>query len=76
MELFVKDPDSFYKICNKVCYQHAPRTKIYVCGYNKRFMNKALSKALLRTTKLGNKSLKDTSAANKVSYNKQRNWGV
>ena len=37
-------------------------------------MNKALSKGIMQRTKFRNKFLKDTSAENKLSYNKQRNW--
>ena len=75
-ESFVKDPDCFYKVCTEVLNQHAPRKKKYVRGNNKRFMNKALSKAIMQRTKLRNKFLKDPSAENKFSYNKQRNWCV
>ena len=75
-ESFVKDPDYFYKVCTEVLNQHAPRKKKYVRGNNKRFMNKALSKAIMQRTKLRNKFLKDPSAENKFSYNKQRNWCV
>ena len=39
-------------------------------------MNKVLSKAIMQMTKLWNKFLKDPSAENKFSYNKQRNWCV
>ena len=39
-------------------------------------MNKALSKAIMQRTKLRYKFLKDPSAANKFSYNKERNWCV
>ena len=39
-------------------------------------MNKALSKAIMQRTKLRNKFLKDPSAENKFSYNKQINWCV
>ena len=58
-ESFVKDPDCFYKVCTEVLNQHAPRKKKYVCGNNKPFMNKALSKAIMQRTKLRNKFLKD-----------------
>ena len=73
---FVKDPDCFYKVCPEVLNQHAPRKKKYVRGNNKRFMNNALSKALTQRINLRNKFLKDPSAANKFSYNKQKNWRV
>ena len=75
-ESFVKDPDYFYKVCTEVLNQHAPRKKKYVRGSNNWFMNKALSKAIMRRTKLRNKSLKDLSAENKLSDKKQRNWCV
>ena len=39
-------------------------------------MNKVLSKAIMQRTKLRNKFLKDPSAENKFSYNKQINWCV
>ena len=76
MESFVKGPGCFYKVCTEVRNQHAPRKKKYVRGNNKRFMNKALSKAIMQRTKLKNKFLKDPSAENKFSHNKQRNWFV
>ena len=75
-ESFVNDHDCFYKVCTEVLNQHALRKKKYVRGNNKQFMNKALSKAIMQRTKLRNKFLKDPSAENKFSYNKQRNWCV
>ena len=66
-ESFVKDPDWFYSVCTEVLNQHAPRKKKYVRGNNKRFMSKALSKAITQSTKLRNKFLKDSSAENKFS---------
>ena len=39
-------------------------------------MSKPLSKAIMQTAKLRNKFLKDPSAENKLSYNKQTNWCV
>ena len=63
---FVKDPDCFYKVY----------TDVLVRENNKRFMNKALSKAIMQRKKLRNKFLKDPSAANKFSCNKQKNWCV
>ena len=56
---FVKDADCFYKVCTEVLNQHAPHKKKYVRGNNKRFMNRALSKAIMQRTKLRNKFLKD-----------------
>ena len=53
-ESFVKDPDCFYKVCTEVLNQHAPRKMKYVRRNNKRFMNKALSKAKMLRPKLKN----------------------
>ena len=75
-ESFVNDSDCFHKVCTKVLNQHALRKKKYVRGSNKPFRNKVLSKAIMQRTKFRNKFLKDPSAANKFSYNKQRNWYV
>ena len=75
-ESFVKDPEYFYKLCTEVLNQHAPCKKKYLRGHYKRFMNKALSKAIMRRTKLRNKFLHDPSAENKLSYNKQSSWCV
>ena len=75
-ESFVKDPDCFYKVCTEVLNQHAPRKKKFFRGNNKQSMKKALSKAIMQRIKLRNKFLKDPSAANKFSYNKQKNWRV
>ena len=63
-------------MCSEVLNQRALRKKKYVRGYNKRFMNKELPKAIMLRAKLRNKFLKDPSAVNKCSYNKQRNWCI
>ena len=47
-ESFVKDYDCFYKVCTEVLSQHTPYKKKYVCGKNKRFMNKTLCKAIMQ----------------------------
>ena len=60
-ESFVKDPDWFCNVCTEVLNQYAPCKKKYVPGNNKRFMSKALSKAITQRTKLRNKFLKDSS---------------
>ena len=57
MESFVKDSNSFFKVYTEVVNQHAPHRNKYVRGNNKRFMNKALPKALMRRAKLRNKFL-------------------
>ena len=57
MESFVKDSNCFYKVYTEVVNQHAPHKKKNVRGNNKRFMNKALPKALMRRAKLRKKFL-------------------
>ena len=75
-ESFVKDPNCFCNVRTELYFVKFSHKRKYVRGNNKRFMNKALSKAIMQRTKLRNKFLKDPSAENKFSYNKQRNWCV
>ena len=57
--LFLKDPDYFYKVCTEALNKHIPRKKKHVYGKNKRFKNKAL---------------KYPTKADRMSYSKQRNF--
>ena len=57
--LFLKDPDYFYKDCTEALNKHIPRKKKHVCGENKRFKNKAL---------------KYPTKTDRISYSKQRNF--
>ena len=68
LEVLSTDSDRFYKICSDVLQDHAPRKKKYVRGNNKPFMNKTLSKAIMKRTRLRNKFLKDPSEHNKHCY--------
>ena len=58
--------------CKRILDIHAPRKQKYTKGKNKPFMNKALSKEIMRRTRLKNKFLKDRSEENKKKYSKQR----
>ena len=50
--------DGFFKMCRSTLDQHAPRKQKYARGNHMRFMNKTLSKEIMKRTKLRNKFLK------------------
>ena len=54
----------------------APRRKKYSRGNNMPFMNKLLSRAHMKRTRLRNCYLKKRSEQNRLSYVKQRNYCV
>ena len=62
--------------CKRILDIHAPRKQKYARGNHMPFMNKALSKEIMRRTRLRNKFLKDRSEENKKKYSKQRNYCV
>ena len=62
--------------CIRILDIHAPRKQKYTRGNHMSFMNKALSKEIMRKTRLRNKFLKDRSEENKKKYSKQRNYCV
>ena len=50
--------------------------KKFIRGNNAPFMNKTLSQAFMRRSKLKNKFNKNPTEQNKISYNQQRNYCV
>ena len=68
---YIKNPDLIFNICHEVLNKYAPRKKNYIRGNNKPFMTKALSKAVMRRTRLRNKFLKNPTNRNRLSYTKQ-----
>ena len=60
---------SYKNVLDKI----APWKKKYVRGYHWPFMNKALSKVIMLTTKLRNTFPKNRNDENKKSYNMQQN---
>ena len=66
----------FTEIFNGVLNIHAPMKKKVRRGNNSPFMNKVLSKEFIHRTRLKNKYLKNPNEANKLLYNKQRNFCV
>ena len=60
----------------EVLNRHAPMKLKYVRGNNAPFMNKILSKAIMKRSRLRNKFLKYPNGNNKRIYNKHRNYCV
>ena len=71
---YIKNPELFFEICQKVLNHHATRKKKYIRGNNKPFMTKALSKAIKQRTCFRNKFLKNPTTENRLIYNWQRNF--
>ena len=53
---------------------YAPLKKKYIRGNNSPFMNRILSKEIMKRSRLRNKFLKSKSEADKKNYVKQRNY--
>ena len=66
----------FFDICRTTLDQHAPRKKKYAKGNHMPFINKTLSKEIMKRTKLRNKFLKDRTEENRSRYASQRNYCV
>ena len=60
-------------ICRTTVDQHAPWKKTYARGNHMPFINKTLSKEIMKRTKLRNKFLKDRTEENRDRYASQRN---
>ena len=68
--------DEFKDIYLEILNLHCPMKKKYVRGNNAPFMNKDLSRAFMCRSKLKNQFNKNPTEANKILYNKQRNYCV
>ena len=71
--------EGFTEFCqtyNKHLNYHAPCKEKYVRDSHLPFMNKILSKEIMKRTRLRNKFLKDQNKENKSRYSKQRNYCV
>ena len=66
----------FFDTCRTTLDQHAPRKKKYAKGNHMPFINKTLSKEIMKHTKLRNKFLKDRTEENRNRYASQRNYCV
>ena len=72
----INGPQKFIDICMKSLDKFAPRKKKYSRSNNMPFMNKLLSRAHMKKTRLRNCYLKKRSEQNRLSYVKQRNYCV
>ena len=63
-------------MCRSVLDQHAPRKQKYARGNHMPFMNKTLSKVIMKRTNLRNKFLKERTDESKKRYTSQRNYCV
>ena len=68
--------DEFLNVCRSTLVQHAPRKQKYARGNHMPFMNKTLSKEIMKRTKLRNKFLKERTDESKKRYTSQRNYCV
>ena len=68
--------DEFFNMCRSTLDQHAPRKQKYARGNHMPFMNKTLSKEIMKRTKLRNKFLKERTDESKKRYTLQRNYCV
>ena len=67
---------NFLDICKKNVNYHAPCKQKYARGNHLPFMNKTLSKEIMKRTRLRNKFLKNRNDYNKREFSKQRNYCV
>ena len=68
--------ENFTSSCNIILNELAPQKKKYVRGNQSPFMNKNLSKAIMKRSKLRNILTKKRTEENRKNYNKQRNLCV
>ena len=68
--------NSFFDICRTTLDQHAPRKKKYARDNHMPFINKTLSKEIMKRIKLRNKFLKDRTEENRNRHASQRNYCV
>ena len=66
--------DEFFNMCRSKLDQHAPQKQTYARGNHMPFMNKALSKKIMKRIKLRNKFLKERIDESKKRYTSQRNY--
>ena len=66
----------FLEICENTLNRCAPRKKKIIRGNHSPFMNKGLSKAIMKRTRLRNKFLRNKSPEKRENFNKQRNYCV
>ena len=79
-KLVLENSDKGFNKCLVVCKEalnmYALLKKKYIRGNNSSFMNRILSKEIMKRSRLRNKFLKSKSEADKKNYVKQRNYCV
>ena len=68
--------NDFFDIRRAILDQHAPRKQKYARGNHMPFINKTISKEIMKRTQLRNKFLKERNDENKRKYASQRNYCV
>ena len=68
--------NKFLVVCKEALNIYAPLKKEYIRRDNSPFMNRTLSKEIMKRSRLRNKFLKSKSEADKKNYVKQRNYCV
>ena len=68
--------DNFQKDLTKILDNHAPIKSRSLRANQSPFINKVISKAIMKRSRLRNKYLKNHSHENKMKYNRQRNYCV
>ena len=68
--------EEFETVFIKTLQKHAPLKEKYVRANNSPFMNKIISKAIMKRSRLKNRFLSNPDATNRLNYNKQRNYCV
>ena len=76
LENIDKGFNKFLDVCKDILNMYAPLKKKYIRGNNSPFMNRILSKEIMKRSRLRNKFLKSKSEADKKNYVKQRNYYV
>ena len=68
--------NKFLDVCKEALNMYVPLKKKYIRGNNSQFVNRILSKEIMKRSRLRNKFLKSKIEADKKNYVKQRNYCV
>ena len=67
---------TFKSNVDDILQRHAPINKRYIRAIQSSFINSKIHKEIMRTTSLRNKFIKFKTDADRIAYNKQRNYCV
>ena len=68
--------ETFKSTVDDILQKHAPIKKRYVRANQASFMNSKIHKEVMRRTRLRNKFIDSKTEADRIAYNKQRNYCV